>query len=343
MLLAADANVNSLTKDGISPIFVACENGYTDIVKQLLQKDTDIYQCIDDGTSPLFVASQEGFLEIATMLLDKDSVLQKNNEDKLSKNRKKTTKEEHAYLSDIEEETDPHTQRKPFHISGATIKHSCIVDIRRNDGASPLFIACAEGETDIVKQLLDHDANVDQCTPDGISPLYAACEAQNVDIVKMLLERNASVSKISTKGKTPLYVACKFGCLEIIKLLKDKNAKVNKGKNNATTPLYVACKRGYLNIVEELIQWDSPNSSHKRCTDVILERKDGNSPLFIACKNEFLDIVKVLIDAKCSILTFFLAYWLYFVLNVMCFSPHFFVISTVLVFGSCLKIIKKFF
>jgi ankyrin repeat protein len=43
-----------------------------------------------------------------------------------------------------------HTQMKAFHISGATIKHPHIVDIRRNDGALPLFIACAEGETDIV-------------------------------------------------------------------------------------------------------------------------------------------------------------------------------------------------
>jgi ankyrin repeat protein len=50
---------------------MACQNGYLDIVLQLLDKkvNTDVNKCRDSGASPLFIACQNGHDKIVKILL----------------------------------------------------------------------------------------------------------------------------------------------------------------------------------------------------------------------------------------------------------------------------------
>jgi ankyrin repeat protein len=53
-----NTDVNKCRDYGVSPLYIACQNGYLDIVVKLLDKNinTDVNKCGDDAVSPLYIA-----------------------------------------------------------------------------------------------------------------------------------------------------------------------------------------------------------------------------------------------------------------------------------------------
>ena len=60
-------------------------------------------------------------------------------------------------------------------------------------GASPLFVASLQGQSDCVRLLLHAAADPDQPTHDGTSPLVAACQSDVAQVPKLLLRGGAAV------------------------------------------------------------------------------------------------------------------------------------------------------
>ena len=58
------------TKGGKSALFIAAENGYTEIVRLLLKAGTNADQALDDGTTALMAAAAKNFVAIAKMLIE---------------------------------------------------------------------------------------------------------------------------------------------------------------------------------------------------------------------------------------------------------------------------------
>ena len=128
-----------------------------------------------------------------------------------------------------------------------------VVNTCRNNGASPLVIACKYHHTEIVEMLLEYNADINKCTNNDASPLYIACQNGHLDIVLKLLDKkvNTDVNKCRDSGASPLYIACQNGYLDIVLILLDKNinTNVNKCVGSGESPLYVACGNGHLDIV----------------------------------------------------------------------------------------------
>ena len=53
---------------GATPLFVASQNGYTEIVKQLIRAKADVNAANKNGATPLQIASQKRHTEIAKLL-----------------------------------------------------------------------------------------------------------------------------------------------------------------------------------------------------------------------------------------------------------------------------------
>src|SRR5437763_1893782 len=66
------ADSNSKDSSGVSALYIAAENGHTDVVKLLLEKGADVNVAKrDDGQTPLWRAAEYGYLEIVKLLVAK--------------------------------------------------------------------------------------------------------------------------------------------------------------------------------------------------------------------------------------------------------------------------------
>ena len=55
--------------DGSTPLFIACQEGHTEIVAKLLASNANVNQTRDDGVTALIIACHKGHTEVVTTLL----------------------------------------------------------------------------------------------------------------------------------------------------------------------------------------------------------------------------------------------------------------------------------
>ncbi|CAG2198846.1 unnamed protein product [Mytilus edulis] len=71
-LYSNDCCVNTVDINGKTALFIACEEGYTEIVKLLIENNADIYKVDSEGKTPLHAACCVGNNDIVSMLMSKD-------------------------------------------------------------------------------------------------------------------------------------------------------------------------------------------------------------------------------------------------------------------------------
>jgi ankyrin len=118
-----------------------------------------------------------------------------------------------------------------------------------------LSFACYYGHLEVVKLLLQRNADVNIKSVRKTTPLYRAIREGHLEIAKLILQKNADVNIAeSEEGMAPLHEASVLGNLEIVKLILKKNANVNIKNINGLTPLYLAVLYNHLEIVKELLE-----------------------------------------------------------------------------------------
>ena len=91
------------------------------------------------------------------------------------------------------------------------------------DGGTPLNHAANYDRVKIVNYLIHRGANVNALFQD-YTPLMSACEGENLEIVKLLLDANADISVKDNFGNTALWKAAFRENEAIVKLLLEKGA-----------------------------------------------------------------------------------------------------------------------
>jgi ankyrin repeat protein len=129
------------------------------------------------------------------------------------------------------------------------------VDVNVNvKGWAPVTVASFNNHLEIVKLLLlDRNAIVDN--PNGSNRSTALQWASNfghTDVVKLLLDRDANVDFMDYDGDTALINASRAGRKECVKLLLSKGARVDFKNDNLKTALDLAQTEGHIEIVKLL-------------------------------------------------------------------------------------------
>lgn len=121
-------------------------------------------------------------------------------------------------------------------------------------GFSPLGIASHFGQEDIVRILLTNGADPDFPSQNGynVYPIHAALGANNNNIVKMLIEADAEVNVVQSSRITPLHLAAQQGNIDIIILLLENGADISIQTDMGQTPSELAAERGFHEIAEIL-------------------------------------------------------------------------------------------
>ncbi|KAJ3077340.1 hypothetical protein HDU99_001198, partial [Rhizoclosmatium hyalinum] len=190
------------------------------------------------------------------------------------------------------------------------------VDVRDDDGWTPLHLAANNGCSEavaillscgadanagdkwkktplhlarthsVIRLLLDNGANVNALNSFGCSPLHHAVlwRHSDIELARLLLEKGAIVDQMGD-GESPLFIASKDNQLEHARLLISFKAHVNvvcEGKS----PLSIAAEFGHLGIVKLLVE-NRANVNQFEYTQ---------SPLYLAIQNNHVDVAKFLIQ-----------------------------------------------
>jgi ankyrin repeat protein len=155
-----------------------------------------------------------------------------------------------------------------------------------------LHTACADGNMDLVLELLTSDADVTVTSANGQTPLHLACLKGHTNIVKILLEKGASVDVRNNVGDTPLHIACGLGHTDIVQALLENGADINMALAYGQTPLHLASLKGHTDIVKILLE---------KGASVDVRNNVGDTPLHIACGLGHADIVRTLLDSGADI------------------------------------------
>ena len=167
------------------------------------------------------------------------------------------------------------------------------LNVRRSDGATPLFVSCIRFHVSLVQLLLKAQANPDIPDNNGTTPLSFAARAEYLSIVQCLLQANANLNLQDKFGATALFFAVRNNNFKMFQCLMDANADPCIETVIGFSAFHWACRSGLVKMVKQILKHKSPNIS----------LINGMTPLYIACEAEQIAVVKLLIKAGANLNT----------------------------------------
>ena len=309
-LISKGANINVRAGQILmGPLHVACAQGNSEVVNELIMAGAIINSRNDKGETPLYTACEAGQTIIVSRLLQEPSI-------------------QLELVNTDFDATALHMACLKGHILivNKLIYKGASINAQNKDGATPLFLACQEGYSQVVNTLLDHGAHIDTSAFDGATPFHVAVTRGHIAIMRILQRRGAQIHLAKTSSVTPLYSACQNGKIATVEFLLTHNADIRtKHRVTGFTVLHLACvldrmpivklflnnkQRSEFLINDPAIMDVSQLRSDGKLNDVSFEPEGirinphthtGHTPLHLACWWGNNELVKLLLDAGADI------------------------------------------
>jgi ankyrin repeat protein len=126
------------------------------------------------------------------------------------------------------------------------------VNLRDDEGGSPLHFAAQEGHVDAVQVLVEVGAELEAATAKGWTPLHSAADRGHVAVVKTLAELGADKEASGPDGGTPLHEAAYRGHVEVVTALVELGADIGALTDGGETPLQVSIRYGHHHVARVL-------------------------------------------------------------------------------------------
>lgn len=133
------------------------------------------------------------------------------------------------------------------HIIRLLAREPELVNAYAKDGFQPLGLACYFGHLEAAQYLVKAGAALNSPSRNGIraAPIQSAAAAGHVDIVRMLLEHQADPNVREQGGYTPLHVTAQNGDEAMVRVLLYGGADLNARSNDGKIPLDLANEKGH--------------------------------------------------------------------------------------------------
>ncbi|XP_071085279.1 uncharacterized protein [Haliotis cracherodii] len=314
-LLSNHISIERESNGGVTPLFVAAENGHMKVFKLLLEKgaamNTQIKSRIvsltnprnegralvkqlnvsDEGFTPLHVASYEGQYDIVNLLITEGADV--NLKAELGPPVAFAAKANEScifrlFLNDVRVDfSDVITAAYEY---GRTEMLKEVV-LHKRSQASAIAIATLQGDLETVKHLLEENEKSLTSNVEGYTLLHLAATLSHEDIVDELLQRRIEVNKSSEGGFTALHGASITGASSVVEKLINRGADVAR-LANGFSPLHFASMYGQTNVARVLIQHQA---------DIQMKGYHQWSPLHVASIHNQPDIVLLLLEHNADI------------------------------------------
>jgi len=252
LLIAHGADVNTRTDLGITPLYIAERNGYTEIAELLLKHgakeispslfgaftyvDIDQIQVLiaqgadvnaknNSGQTLLHLACRTGNKEVAVLLIDKGADVDAETELGWTPLHDASTLGNHdivKLLIDKGADVNANRAQSPAFPRAAFF---VIPNAKDNIRVTPLYLATLYGGKNVIELLISKGADVNARNEIGQTALHRAAKSKSKDVVELLISKGADVDVKDNKGRTALDLAEESKRTEIVELLKKHGAK----------------------------------------------------------------------------------------------------------------------
>lgn len=252
LLIEKGANVNAIDEMGRRSLIEACSKGYIDIIYLLLEYGANVEMTDGFGKFPLIEACSNGHIDIANLLLAKGANINKADLFKIS-SLIEACANGHKEIVELLIKKGADIKRDGYEALVKSVSNNFIdiVKLLIDNGVnvrsrSVSYIACSNGNKEMVKFLINKGAYVNSHNNNMQSALSIACSKGYKDIAQLLIEKGANINDKDFRGYTPLMFACLHGNTDIVKLLVDNGAEVStKGSFSSTPMSIVSCYAGF--------------------------------------------------------------------------------------------------
>ncbi|KAJ8131064.1 hypothetical protein O1611_g2561 [Lasiodiplodia mahajangana] len=317
-LILFNADVARVDDNGRSPLFHAAQNNHEVVVNILLEyahNHSELCESIIDhqdrhGITPLIMACREGRGKIATLLLDAGARLEMVDKDgHTALYYAIKSNNEPGRLDPIVEFLDiGKALLRAAELGHKQVIEDCLTSAtndgdnrlcnfsRAGDGDRALHIAAEKGYEDIVRLLIEFNADINALDEGGRTPLISAAIAGEVDIVSLLLEHRANVDQRMAHDQTVLSYVVRMAHdssrhAEIVEKLLATEIDPNALDNFELVALHWAVDEGKFEMANALLQ-------HHRVDVTATGRYDMNALHYLATANgKVVNMAQALIEA----------------------------------------------
>ena len=187
--------------------------------------------------------------------------------------------------------------RTPLHVAVASgdpdlvfplLKMKASTEVQADDGATPLRLAVSQGDLPITTMLLNDGADRNSLGADAV-PLIVLATEVSVPVALALVRAGADLNQPDSNGRTALEVAVSRGEHELCELLLTKGARPTSRKDAAgNTSLHVAVHAKSEHLVRLLVR-------HK--AELSEQNRRGQSPLILGAESGQASVVELLLHS----------------------------------------------
>ncbi|XP_052228466.1 E3 ubiquitin-protein ligase MIB2-like isoform X2 [Dreissena polymorpha] len=224
LLLAAGADVNLADDKGHTALMTALSRSKEDIALLLIRFGADINMRNKTGSSTLHLCASGQANKVLEVLLQQTPDL--NVQD------------------DIRGDTPLNIAILAENTDGALMllaEQTIQLDIPNKTGHTAFTLAVMRGNERIVKAIVERspDLVILHSPVGGYNVLHVAAANDHSEVIKILLQANANVNKLSKQDFIPLHLSCKEGYFKSAKLLIEAGSQVNAEDKEGDTPLHL--------------------------------------------------------------------------------------------------------
>ena len=219
-LIERGADVKAATRYGVTPVSIAALNGNAAILRRLLDAGANPDTATPGGETALMTAARTGSVEAVKLLLDHGANVNAKDAVRAQTALMWAVTEKHPEIvkllaargADVNARTNvtiPKGEYSPARAGGAAgagiIRQRALP--KADGGMTPLLFAVRDGNTDMMRLLLELGADLEQSSGNHTSPLLIALLNGQVGIATELLERGANPNAADDYHRAALFAA----------------------------------------------------------------------------------------------------------------------------------------
>jgi ankyrin repeat protein len=290
VLLASKADVNAKGNGRrvvgkLTPLHVAVFYGFTTVAELLLASGAQMNSTDEGGDTPLHTAATYGHPRAAQLLLTNKAEVNARNNNGWTPLHKATH---------VRHQANPLSN--PQMIARLLLEHQADVNSRIERGEykgwTPLHLAAATTDQDMVELLLANKAEINAITPNSQTPLILAVNNSKADIVEALMVPGADLNVQTSDRGSALGLAVQKNDERIVSALLVMKPTLELRNKDSLTPLQSAVANDKEGMVELLLRAGAnPN---------VVYEQYGDTPLHWAIHPKRRNMVNMLLAHKAN-------------------------------------------